>query len=156
MIRKLEEAYANGDLQRASFLEHQIELHMAENVLLMDAQRHDSTQFDTHVSFLNTALEAVENNDDATLQRMGLQNVDKQFIKQHFKHLVKSAANVREKFDENWRKANGDLDLTAYLTRTQYTQQHWDTVAANEQEIVLRSEERRVGKECRSRWSPYH
>ena len=27
-----------------------------------------------------------------------------------------------------------------------------DTVA----EIVQRSEERRVGKECRSRWSPYH
>ena len=24
------------------------------------------------------------------------------------------------------------------------------------QETVLRSEERRVGKECRSRWSPYH
>ena len=23
-------------------------------------------------------------------------------------------------------------------------------------EIVWRSEERRVGKECRSRWSPYH
>ena len=23
-------------------------------------------------------------------------------------------------------------------------------------EGVLRSEERRVGKECRSRWSPYH
>ena len=28
------------------------------------------------------------------------------------------------------------------------------TVAA--QSVVLRSEERRVGKECRSRWSPYH
>ena len=24
------------------------------------------------------------------------------------------------------------------------------------QDGVLRSEERRVGKECRSRWSPYH
>ena len=24
------------------------------------------------------------------------------------------------------------------------------------QQAVLRSEERRVGKECRSRWSPYH
>ena len=24
------------------------------------------------------------------------------------------------------------------------------------EKIVLRSEERRVGKECRSRWSPYH
>ena len=23
-------------------------------------------------------------------------------------------------------------------------------------DILLRSEERRVGKECRSRWSPYH
>ena len=23
-------------------------------------------------------------------------------------------------------------------------------------ELVMRSEERRVGKECRSRWSPYH
>ena len=28
----------------------------------------------------------------------------------------------------------------------------------NEQieQAILRSEERRVGKECRSRWSPYH
>ena len=24
------------------------------------------------------------------------------------------------------------------------------------QNVLLRSEERRVGKECRSRWSPYH
>ena len=23
-------------------------------------------------------------------------------------------------------------------------------------ELLIRSEERRVGKECRSRWSPYH
>ena len=27
---------------------------------------------------------------------------------------------------------------------------------AKEFEPMLRSEERRVGKECRSRWSPYH
>ena len=26
----------------------------------------------------------------------------------------------------------------------------------NYDELVVRSEERRVGKECRSRWSPYH
>ena len=29
------------------------------------------------------------------------------------------------------------------------------TVIAKDK-LVLRSEERRVGKECRSRWSPYH
>ena len=28
--------------------------------------------------------------------------------------------------------------------------------AGREAEILPRSEERRVGKECRSRWSPYH
>ena len=26
----------------------------------------------------------------------------------------------------------------------------------SDEEITYRSEERRVGKECRSRWSPYH
>src|SRR5260370_39367736 len=26
----------------------------------------------------------------------------------------------------------------------------------NGQDVLVRSEERRVGKECRSRWSPYH
>src|SRR5260370_26750929 len=32
-----------------------------------------------------------------------------------------------------------------------------DAVSANlERQIDYRSEERRVGKECRSRWSPYH
>ena len=33
----------------------------------------------------------------------------------------------------------------------------WDgTIYENEEMGTLRSEERRVGKECRSRWSPYH
>ena len=30
------------------------------------------------------------------------------------------------------------------------------TEAVLDEAIALRSEERRVGKECRSRWSPYH
>src|SRR3712207_6293250 len=38
--------------------------------------------------------------------------------------------------------------------------QHWSSFAISAttlfQIITLRSEERRVGKECRSRWSPYH
>jgi len=31
-----------------------------------------------------------------------------------------------------------------------------ETLMAERPDFVLRSEERRVGKECRSRWSPYH
>ena len=37
----------------------------------------------------------------------------------------------------------------------------WDMIRASKKDIfacgvIDRSEERRVGKECRSRWSPYH
>src|SRR2546427_13236305 len=31
-----------------------------------------------------------------------------------------------------------------------------DAAITKAQRVVIRSEERRVGKECRSRWSPYH
>ena len=31
-----------------------------------------------------------------------------------------------------------------------------ENLLRNEDGVGLRSEERRVGKECRSRWSPYH
>ena len=31
-----------------------------------------------------------------------------------------------------------------------------DRLGRSQVEVINRSEERRVGKECRSRWSPYH
>ena len=31
-----------------------------------------------------------------------------------------------------------------------------DLKLSEQPEVPIRSEERRVGKECRSRWSPYH
>ena len=31
-----------------------------------------------------------------------------------------------------------------------------DKVRNELENLIIRSEERRVGKECRSRWSPYH
>ena len=33
---------------------------------------------------------------------------------------------------------------------------YWATMEPHDDEDLARSEERRVGKECRSRWSPYH
>ena len=36
------------------------------------------------------------------------------------------------------------------------TQQHFEYIKASINKFLTRSEERRVGKECRSRWSPYH
>ena len=35
-------------------------------------------------------------------------------------------------------------------------QKDMETADGGDPDMVMRSEERRVGKECRSRWSPYH
>ena len=44
----------------------------------------------------------------------------------------------------------------AILEMLFYTDFEPDIINCNDWETALRSEERRVGKECRSRWSPYH
>ena len=38
----------------------------------------------------------------------------------------------------------------------EYTKSALSNARENIANVLLRSEERRVGKECRSRWSPYH
>ena len=46
----------------------------------------------------------------------------------------------------NTNKKSADLDLSSYSSLMQ----------GGASGASVRSEERRVGKECRSRWSPYH
>src|SRR5574341_1862569 len=47
-------------------------------------------------------------------------------------------------------------ELRAHVDRVRIVRRHLDGRGPLEAELqVLRSEERRVGKECRSRWSPY-
>ena len=48
-----------------------------------------------------------------------------------------------------------DMTLSAYLQTTTYDPKRI-AVERNGDIVPKRSEERRVGKECRSRWSPYH
>ena len=57
-----------------------------------------------------------------------------------------AAGNTNQTTNENEGTANyGDAYfVSARLSRTQ------------SRDEAMRSEERRVGKECRSRWSPYH
>ena len=49
-----------------------------------------------------------------------------------------------------------DFDLGASLKRAQGLRQRGMVNDLAAMEMRDRSEERRVGKECRSRWSPYH
>src|SRR2546422_3197332 len=59
--------------------------------------------------------------------------------------IVKSARDIMRKD----KGLNGDLDRLPMLTWIMFLKFLDDTER-------MRSEERRVGKECRSRWSPYH
>src|SRR5260370_24024066 len=46
----------------------------------------------------------------------------------------------------------GHLNIWVTGNQALFAMDHWRACRAE----ALRSEERRVGKECRSRWSPYH
>ena len=50
----------------------------------------------------------------------------------------------------------GDVDVGPARSLAGTTIKHYEFDRVNQRFIEVRSEERRVGKECRSRWSPYH
>ena len=50
--------------------------------------------------------------------------------------------------DGHWMEYTGPIDLIE--------KDQWETSGCTTPAFISRSEERRVGKECRSRWSPYH
>src|SRR2546425_3913115 len=61
----------------------------------------------------------------------------------------------------DWRKAEATLNaLPQFTTNIDGLDIHFIQVKSKEKNalpvLITRSEERRVGKECRSRWSPYH
>ena len=53
---------------------------------------------------------------------------------------------------------NDTLTITMYQDIINYLEHRRDTIIKEGVNCIPaeRSEERRVGKECRSRWSPYH
>ena len=74
-----------------------------------------------------------------------------------------SAAELHAAIPELSSVANIKTKMLFNILSEDMTPGHWQTIAReaadalnNGSEGVIRSEERRVGKECRSRWSPYH
>src|SRR5260370_27581445 len=53
-------------------------------------------------------------------------------------------------------KVSAMIRLPSLATVTPSGNSNWAPVAGPPSPRPVRSEERRVGKECRSRWSPYH
>ena len=57
---------------------------------------------------------------------------------------------------ENTLESVGSSESFEYKEKESDIQNLINKTKSNNYQLVLRSEERRVGKECRSRWSPYH
>ena len=76
---------------------------------------------------------------------------NEEIIKGQIKELVRGS--VEETLNELLEKEAESLTQAARYERSEarqgYRSGHYDR-------NLTRSEERRVGKECRSRWSPYH
>src|SRR5437899_10782245 len=63
-------------------------------------------------------------------------------------------SNMVNAFLSGKPKPGTETEIRASLTRWRDNQVELQPLA--EKSFLVRSEERRVGKECRSRWSPYH
>ena len=64
---------------------------------------------------------------------------------------IKEYANIRKSGKIAISLAEGDE-----LISVQFSKGDDEILVASNEGKCIRSEERRVGKECRSRWSPYH
>ena len=72
-----------------------------------------------------------------------------------FKYIISyDGGQLRDSGDFEWGLFNsyGEAEESANDAKEEYMRD-WDIEGS---EYDPRSEERRVGKECRSRWSPYH
>src|SRR2546422_8555676 len=72
------------------------------------------------------------------------------------KEKLKPGLDVR--LDVNQRVALEVIGMGKRVERSleTVTELPWSSIGGQEEAVQARSEERRVGKECRSRWSPYH
>ena len=69
----------------------------------------------------------------------------------YLKKLTFNKRFLRGSNDQNINSNSKKVDINILLNRVKI-----DQTKEKKNNFIFRSEERRVGKECRSRWSPYH
>ena len=103
--------------------------------------------FEFNKEYINVVTDKIVNNDAL-------------FINNSFKEMHPAdAADIIENLSENNREKliklnNFKIDPEVFVELNESVQS--EIIKYLSSEAIVRSEERRVGKECRSRWSPYH
>ena len=97
---------------------------------------------------------------DKTVIALSNKTLNGRFAKDSYRRFIQMYGNVVmgvesyhfEELIENYKLTKG------VLLDTELNENDWDGLINDFKKVVKekRSEERRVGKECRSRWSPYH
>ena len=87
----------------------------------------------------------IEKNDNENTMSQNLWDAEKAVLRWKF-IAIQSHLKKQEKSQIN--------NLTLHLKQLEKEEQSKPKVSRKKE--IIRSEERRVGKECRSRWSPYH
>src|ERR1039457_3383330 len=74
-----------------------------------------------------------------------------------YRQLLYRGVNIQGKWEQKLDFNNGKTQLiTLELAQKAHNITGSVTMVKSTNGEIVRSEERRVGKECRSRWSPYH
>src|SRR5690349_7876570 len=79
-----------------------------------------------------------------------------QYAQLALKHRVNGLASYYSTFFDGRKTANGEIYRNREFSAAHLTLPLGTWVEVTSRATGRRSEERRVGKECRSRWAPYH
>ena len=114
---------------------------------------------DQVVQYVKSAQQMGKNQKQITteLMRRGVKREQVERIQKKYEN-SKSGSPQSNTQDEKRSRQRGEMSGVVKGVRTtseMYSARQTD-VAGDSLQMMDRSEERRVGKECRSRWSPYH
>ena len=77
----------------------------------------------------------------------------------NLKHAVMNMEIGKTKYDQTMKELLSDRQVLAWILKRfvpEYQNCELEDIEKKYIQSETRSEERRAGKECRSRWSPYH
>ena len=97
------------------------------------------------MKFKTFKFKKVESTNNLAIRIIKNSNIDYGMI------IANKQKNGRGQYGKKWISYNGNLFISFF-----YKLDNLNVSLKQITKINCRSEERRVGKECRSRWSPYH